>query len=261
MDFNDSIFNRNESCLELPDGMEDKIRSYLKRSEENCLLAVDALADSDCKEEYYRAKEILKSLRWCLGELANSEELKRIAKYSPERVNLYTYFEQLFDACREQMSEYGILMSFDCEEDIDVFVDVDRLTVCLLNLIVNAVQNTDYTAEEAFIRIEANALEDEVIIDFIDNGYGMGEEELERVMSFEGPKGGLYVVNRFCKRAGSGLKLSSAVDEGFTASFGLPLAKGADRILASEKRLVKSGKNSLVAMYISKLDDPMFNDM
>ena len=56
MDFNDSIFNRNESCQELPDGMEDKIRSYLKRSEENCLLAVDALADSDCKEEYYRAK-------------------------------------------------------------------------------------------------------------------------------------------------------------------------------------------------------------
>ena len=95
----------------------------------------------------------------------------------------------------------GYVISF--ESDRDVFVDGDegRLLQVMYNLVGNAV---NYTGDDKTVTIRQTVLDNEVLIEVIDSGIGIPEDELPLVWER------YYKVNDFHKRAniGTGLGLS-----------------------------------------------------
>ncbi len=65
------------------------------------------------------------------------------------------------------------------EEDVQLVTDLDRLSQVFINIISNAQKYCD--APRPALRIEVSWLEDGVVVDFIDNGTGIGAEDQQLI--------------------------------------------------------------------------------
>ncbi|MCB0754132.1 MAG: sensor histidine kinase [Flavobacteriales bacterium] len=82
--------------------------------------------------------------------------------------------------------EKGIKIEVSCPPDISVFGWREDLYMCMTNLIENSLHWLEYNqTEEGKIQISVKNDESIVIIDFLDNGPGLTDEEIETDIIFE----------------------------------------------------------------------------
>ncbi len=132
-----------------------------------------------------------------------------------------------------QIQEKALSLTLNIPEDLPpVFADANRVTQILVNLVSNAIK---YTQPHDSITITATATEKCVQIDVADTGLGIAAEDLAQVFnrffraerddaSLVGGTGlGLPIAKMFIEMMGGEIWVDSALNEGTTFSFTLPL--------------------------------------
>lgn len=134
------------------------------------------------------------------------------------------YYEKMF---REKGLDFQLEVS---DEEIQAYVDADKLKQVFLNLVGNALKFT----EEGFIRIEIREEEDSFVCSIKDTGPGIREEDMDRVFGrFQqfsqepekqsmGSGLGLSITKGIIELHGGEIKVQSQWGKGMNLSFVLP---------------------------------------
>ena len=111
-------------------------------------------------------------------------------------------------------------------------VDKDKLAATLINLLGNA---TKYTSEGGRVTLRVGQTDNEIIIDVIDEGFGIADQELPkvfdkffrsedpRVQKETGSGLGLSLAREVARLHGGNLSVESKLDEGTTFTLTLPI--------------------------------------
>lgn len=193
-----------------------------------------------------------------MGRLINVEELSKLDSYSPVCVNLRELVEDLAAFCRSRLRWMkGLSISFECSGEMLVEADPNRLIACLMNLIVNAVNNVEN--DGGIITVKVTKLSEKALIAVSDNGFGIDRGTLESILNDKNHTGGLAVVKKFCEKADSTLITDSDENCGFMASFRLPLLPDNPLASVSGRFTLPTGTFSTANVYISKIDGAILN--
>ncbi|HMJ68858.1 MAG TPA: ATP-binding protein [Cyclobacteriaceae bacterium] len=168
------------------------------------------------------------------------DTLKEILDYSrnarTETAITEVQLEFLFNDSLERLK---YLKGFDridkqihIEGDMPVYCDAYRLSIIFQNLISNSIKYQDVEKPQSFIKIIAEVTEEDIRIQFSDNGMGIREEYLPRIFSMffratersEGAGLGLYIVKESVMKLGGEITLDSTYNEGSTFNIRLPNA-------------------------------------
>lgn len=116
--------------------------------------------------------------------------------------------------------------------DAAVFSDVYRLSIIFQNLISNSIKYQDAEKARSYIRIIADVSDEDIRIQFSDNGMGIRQEYLPKIFSMffratersEGAGLGLYIVKESVTKLGGDITLDSTFNEGTTFNIRIPNA-------------------------------------
>lgn len=156
--------------------------SHELRTPLTCIkLHIDALIDGVWKP----SQERLTSINEEVTRITNLvEELKNLAKYDSEKskLNLSTFnlknliLNIVFNNERKAF-EKNIDIKFDVE-DFDVYLDKEKITQLILNLLSNAIR---YTENNGYIYIKAYRDKNSIKIHVKDNGIGISKDNLKHI--------------------------------------------------------------------------------
>jgi signal transduction histidine kinase len=136
---------------------------------------------------------------------------------------------------RETAARGGVVLEVECDPRVDTIeADERKVRQVLFNLLSNAVK---FTPKGGTVSVRTRARPDAVEISVDDTGVGIAPEDQGRIFeefaqakegkSREGSTGlGLTLAKRFVELHGGALNLRSAVGQGSTFSFVLPLRRG-----------------------------------
>jgi len=138
------------------------------------------------------------------------------------------------------LAENGIKVTLNLEPtDVEVRLNAPRLTQAFLNIIKNAQEAMEETSEPSLVitsRIEGKSL----AIDFIDNGCGITEKNLEKIFEpyfttkFYGSGLGLMVVYQILSEHEGAISIKSTEGKGTTVTILLPISRQPIRLLADK---------------------------
>jgi signal transduction histidine kinase len=166
------------------------------------------------------------------------DTLKEILDYSRNARTETTVTELQLEAIFEDTLErLKYLKGFDriekqirIETEVPIYSDAYRLAIIFQNLISNSIKYQDVEKANSFIRVEAEVTENDIRIQFSDNGMGIREEYLPKIFSMffratersEGAGLGLYIVKESVSKLGGEITLDSTFNEGTTFNIRLP---------------------------------------
>ena len=92
-------------------------------------------------------------------------------------------------------------IGFDCKVSgvFPFFSDPDRLEIVIDNLISNAINFYDSNKARPFIKIHITLKKDVAVLEFIDNGIGIGKQHIDHIFNM------FYKASHYSKGAGLGL--------------------------------------------------------
>lgn len=210
------IFTTQGYILTLLDGglEDDRInKDYLRRADKSIERIIDLLDDLDL-----------------ITKLDSGEFPLEL-----ETFDIVQLCREVFDALELKAKEKEININFLTEPKKQIFVDADRNRIfqVISNLVVNAIK---YGKENGSVDIGFNMMNEHyVLIEVIDNGVGISEEDLLKVFQRfyrvdksggrkQGGSGlGLSIVKHIVEAHGQTLNVNSKVGVGSTFSFTLNL--------------------------------------
>ena len=202
-------------------------------------LLLDPTVNREQSEEY--ATIILKESNR-LSDLINKfldiskiEADKSQAKKVPMQIR--DVIDKVLDINLHQAEKKGIVVSVKVSPNLPLVIgDVDMLEQVALNLFANAVK---YSPENTAIEIRLKERENDVLIEFEDNGYGISEKaqqrlfekfyrvtDNEKVREITGTGLGLALVKEIVEIHGGNITVHSKLGEGSTFSFTIPKYSG-----------------------------------
>jgi signal transduction histidine kinase len=143
--------------------------------------------------------------------------------------------EQAVDAVRGAAQEAGVRLAADVRPDLALWADADRAVQVLVNLLSNAVK---FSPAGAQVRVTAERRGDEALFQVRDRGRGIPHDQLEAIFerfrqvdsSDARKKGGtglgLAISRSIVHQHGGRIWVASALGQGSTFFFTLPLARG-----------------------------------
>jgi two-component system NtrC family sensor kinase len=146
-------------------------------------------------------------------------------------VSINSVLEGIMMLYRKQLQEHDIKLKEKLAEDLPpVYASANQLRQVVLNLIANA---RDAMPQGGELIVETRSEGDKVIINVIDNGTGIKEDNLSRIFdtfyttkdSVKGVGLGLSVCYGFIKDHGGDIKVQSQLGEGTTFTVILPAYK------------------------------------
>jgi len=140
------------------------------QSDQNVEACREALAD--CLEESERILKMLNTL------MDISEAETGVMKLNREVVDISALVERVLDMYRHVAEEKSIDIHPTIPVGLCVTADHARLSQVLANLLDNAIK---YTPHVGRIYIEANQLQQKIVISVRDSGIGISQEELPRI--------------------------------------------------------------------------------
>ncbi len=212
-----------------------------------------ALEDADVYEEMGTCNKIVSSCYKVLSAVINSEEMVNLDDFKPTTFCLSDMVEDMVNVCRSKLRKSNIQIITEIESAIYVYSDPDRLTSCLMNIIVNAISNVD--RDDGVIRIKISRLNGTASIIVSDNGYGAELEEIEERLVDEKRKTGLAVVGKFCRQAKTNLIVDDSADGGLLFSFRLPFPGRGEITLNSRKSFITHKSFSPILVYLAKIEE------
>ncbi|MEW6584155.1 MAG: ATP-binding protein [Nitrospirota bacterium] len=176
--------------------------------------SIDSLLD-----ENVRLTGIIEGIEQISQAQASALTLKK------ETFGLKEYLSNIRERLLGKAGERQTTIDVECDDDVSVHADPDRLTQIMLNLTSNALKAVD---EGGRIALKGFWQNDETIIQVIDNGRGIREEDLplifERFYSAsEGGLGvGLSIVKELVQAHGGRIQVRSNPGEGSVFTVHLP---------------------------------------
>jgi signal transduction histidine kinase len=161
------------------------------QSDQNLEACQETLAD--CLEESERVLKMLNTL------MDISEAETGVMKLNQEVVDISALVDRIFDIYRHVAEEKGIGISRTIPDGLCVTADPARMSQVMANLLDNAIK---YTPNGGRIYIEANQLQQQIVIRVKDSGIGIPKEELPRIWDR------LYRSDQSRSEKGLGLGLS-----------------------------------------------------
>jgi len=146
--------------------------------------------------------------------------------------NIKDLLEDSKDFFKELAAEKNIKLSYDLpDEDINIFIDAERVIQIITNLINNAIK---FTGENGEIKVEVKLLEHKVRIGVRDTGIGIAKPDLARVFDKfvqvsqsdaakrQGIGLGLTIVKKLVEKHGGEIWIESEPGAGSRVYFTLP---------------------------------------
>jgi len=112
------------------------------------------------------------------------DDLLDISRIQTKKLKLHYYLVNLNDLITDNSDFFtktaeqkGISLEYDLpEEQINIFIDPERITQVITNLITNALK---FTEQNGRIKVEVRILKDNIRVGVIDAGVGIAEDHLE----------------------------------------------------------------------------------
>lgn len=145
-------------------------------------------------------------------------------RISPERENLRTMVERALLMLGERRESVGITTNVP----LHLFVNADRLQIeqALANLLLHACESLAGRAD-GWIELEAEQVDQEVVLTIADNGAGLTEPALAQLVAPAGPEGsglGLAVTSLIAAAHGGSLSAENRTEGGARFALTLPVA-------------------------------------
>ncbi|MGB9080965.1 MAG: ATP-binding protein [Desulfuromonadaceae bacterium] len=156
-------------------------------------------------------------------------ELLSYAKSGPEAmsmVNITAIVSHVAALLQQEAEQLRIKIINECQENILIDGNRDGLTQVLLNVVKNSIQAA---AAGGTVRITAGIDGRHVIIEVIDNGHGISQEEMPRIFEpffttkARGTGLGLALCRKIIEEHGGEITVQSAVGEGTSVSMTIPI--------------------------------------
>ena len=141
-------------------------------------------------------------------------------------LNLATVVSHAAALLRQEAEQLKIRIVCECQENIQMYGNRDRLTQVLLNLVKNAIQAM---ADGGTIRITAGINSRHAVIKVNDNGHGINQEEMSRIFEpffttrTRGTGLGLALCRKIVEEHGGNITVQSVVGEGTSVSITIPI--------------------------------------
>ncbi|MCH8823944.1 MAG: PAS domain-containing protein [Planctomycetes bacterium] len=158
---------------------------------------------------------------------AGSIELKR------DEVKIEALFEEMKIDYAAQADAKNTSMEFNLPPKLPSLQgDREKLALALHNLLSNAIK---YTTDGGAITINVDVEDNKIVMDFIDNGIGISDEDLKRIFErfsrakdprvakITGSGLGLSLAREIIRLHGGDIKVQSQLDKGSTFSVSLPV--------------------------------------
>lgn len=206
------------------------------------------------EKELYEELDILKQQTACcyrvLADTFNALEIGRYRLLDPVELDISQYIADLVDCCRNKIRDTKIqlLLESDAKGAV-VYVDTERLTACLLNILVNALANVDL--EEGVVKVSLKSSVNMVTIKIMDNGYGLNAANAADYMT-EDVGGGLYILKLFCDAFNGSYLIEGSENGGTCVAIRIPILPPAFVVHSSRRRL-RDGTFSPPNILMSKL--------
>ncbi|MCP4325615.1 MAG: hypothetical protein GY787_28005, partial [Alteromonadales bacterium] len=142
-------------------------RSELERSEEACRLGVELL-----NRNLSKSIQLIKSFK----SLSTLEKNKKVQQFS-----LNELMQSLSDSYLAILREHNTQLTLNLESEIVINSYKDIIIDVLSQLIDNSLTHAFTNTNSPHITLNIRKLEDKIIIDYFDNGLGLGDEEAEKV--------------------------------------------------------------------------------
>ena len=156
-----------------------------------------------------------------LAAVSNYHEIVNYEKgrFESREFDLSETVQGIVDLAKKKCGMDYVTIEAKIEKGICGFTDPERFTFCLINLIVNSLQNVDLEEGQITVTLKSNG--DTARISVVDNGYSMTGEELQESLE-KGGATGFGILSRFCSCAGTLPAFSTEEYGGFTVSFNVP---------------------------------------
>lgn len=136
------------------------------------------------------------------------DPLSSTRRKKAKTINFRTELENITDIFTGYAEDSSIQIAIDCSEDIQAHLIEEDIYMAITNIIENSIFWVDYSeSTEKKISIMAEQTQDEVIIDILDNGPGIPEEDIKSGVIFVPGYSGKKLVT---DQSGTGLGLAIA---------------------------------------------------
>lgn len=207
----------------------------------NIRLYVENLLDRPDQDAVERSaclnviNEEVRRLERIVGDMLSVSELEAGSfTLANDDVRLDVLFEQLENDFRLQAKEKQIALHFRLPPKLPVIQgDRDKVVIAIGNLIGNAIK---YTPSGGEVSVVVKIAEGKLVVDVIDTGIGISEEESElvfekfyrakdrRLATIAGSGLGLALSRQIVRMHGGDIRVSSILNKGSTFSLTLPAA-------------------------------------
>ncbi len=170
-------------------------------------------------EETGRLKKIVDGIE----ELNENEA--GVLSLNPQQFNVKPFLENIVDRFRASFLEKAVTLEVRCDKEVTVFVDPERLSQIVVNLLSNALKAT---GTGGHVSIMVVPVEGETAITIEDNGSGIKEEDLPYLFErfYRGPGGGLgiglTIVKELLEAQGGRIEVKSVYGAGSSFTAFLP---------------------------------------
>ena len=229
-----AAFNRMAQALELQESLRKKLTSHIAHELRTPLSAIrgelegmiDGFIpmDKDNLKSLYAEIGRLRSILEGIEELSKAEASsltlnKQIFELRPFLNNIVERFSRIFQ-------DKGVAMQLQCDDRLRVCADPDKLSQIIINLVSNSLKATE---KGGSVLIDATGNKSEVIIEVVDNGCGIKQEDLPFIFerfykASEGGLGlGLTIVKELVEAHGGKIEVRSEYGRGATFALSLSL--------------------------------------
>lgn len=160
-----------------------ELRTPLAITKEAVMLILDKLAgEINEKQEslLVKARENIERLRRMLEDLLDMSRIESgRLKLRYSLVNLNDLLKENSDFFIKQAQAKGVGLEYSLPEDeVNIFIDTERINQVIINLINNAIK---FTEEGGKVTVELKILENRIRVGVIDTGVGISKSDLSKI--------------------------------------------------------------------------------
>lgn len=194
---------------------------------------VDILRESNSEQERESFIDLIQKSIYKLDEtIQEINDYSKNARVEVQKapVDLKQIIENIAESLSFMDNAHKIKLELNIADPLTFYSDPGRLKIIFNNLLSNAVKYANPLQEESYISIEVEKKNDDVLIDFKDNGIGIKQEYLDKVFHMffratnrsSGSGLGLYIVKEAVEKLGGKISIQSAPGKGTAFHIRLP---------------------------------------
>jgi len=189
-------------------------------------------SSAELKKYFEKIQDRVNSLNNFIADILDYSKNTR-QEVAPELVDIEKMIINIVEDHKYLDGAEKVDIKINCNLDGPVTIDANRVSVILKNLVSNSFKYYNRELKHPEITFNANTLNGSLLLHINDNGYGIREEDQERIFEMfyraseysTGSGLGLYIVKEMVDKLNGSIKLQSVHGESTDFTVSLPLSK------------------------------------